>query len=307
MTRFSANERIGPFSLEVAGFACKVSARPALETVQMTVIAHVTDLHLRPRGLACYRVSETNMLAARAIDALNALTPQPDAIVITGDLADTPNEVEYAGVQRLVNRLKAPVYVIPGNHDSSALMRETLTGVGPINEGSADKIHYAVTIGEVRLIALDTSVAGVPHGTLGEAQLAWLDARLSESDMPTLIAMHHPPATTGIRHMDGIGLTDTADFAEVIARHSHVERVMCGHVHRTIITSVAGTVMTLAPSTAHQVKLDLTDGDDGEFIMEPPAFFLHTHDAGAGVVSHLAYVEAHPGPFPFYTDKGVSW
>lgn len=273
----------------------------------MTVIAHVTDLHLRPRGLACYRVSETNMLAARAVDALNALRPQPDAIVLTGDLADTPNAQEYAGVQRLVDRLSAPVYVVPGNHDSTLLMREILTDVGPIAEGSASKMHYAVDIGAVRLVALDTSVPGAPHGKLGADQLAWLDRTLSASDRPTLIAMHHPPAATGIRHMDRIGLADGAAFAEIVGRHPHVARVMCGHVHRTIVTAIGGTIMTLAPSTAHQVKLDLGDGDDGEFVMEPPAFFLHTFSSGIGVVSHLAYVDAWPGPFPFFADEGVSW
>lgn len=272
----------------------------------MTLIAQITDLHLRPRGLACYRVSETNMLAGRAIATLNALDPKPDAVVITGDLADKPDPHEYEGVQRLVNRLKVPVYVIPGNHDSTRMMREILTGVGPINQGAGDKIHYAVEIGGLRLVALDTSVGGPPHGTLGDAQLDWLDATLSANNMPTLIAMHHPPAVTGLKHMDGIGLTDSAAFTEIVARHPHVERIMCGHVHRTIITSVGGRVMTLAPSTGHQVNLDLSDRDDGQFIMEPPAFFLH-QQMETGVVSHLAYVEAYPGPFPFYADENVSW
>ena len=136
----------------------------------MTLIAQITDLHIRPRGLACYRVSETNMLAERAVAALNALDPQPDAVVVTGDLADAPDDREYAGVQRLLSRLKAPVYVIPGNHDSPAMMRELLSDVGPIDQGSTDKIHYAVDIGDVRLVALDSSVPGKPHGKLGEAQ-----------------------------------------------------------------------------------------------------------------------------------------
>ncbi|WP_186389337.1 MULTISPECIES: phosphodiesterase [unclassified Stappia] len=273
----------------------------------MTLIAQITDLHVRPSGLACYRVSETNMLARRAVEALNALDPQPDAVVITGDLADGPDLREYAGVQRLISRIKAPVYVLPGNHDSTAMMRETLIGVGPINEGENGKMHYAVDIGDVRLVALDSAVPGAPHGTLGEAQLAWLDQALSASDRPTLIALHHPPARTGIGHMDRIGLTDSDAFAEVISRHSHVQRVMCGHVHRTIVAAVGNTIMTLCPSTAHQVVLDLADRGEGQFVMEPPAFFLHRHTQDSGVVSHLAYVESHRGPFPFYADEGVSW
>lgn len=41
------------------------------------LIAQFTDLHLRPRGLAAYRVSETNMFAERAFDALATLQPRP--------------------------------------------------------------------------------------------------------------------------------------------------------------------------------------------------------------------------------------
>ncbi|SDU15713.1 phosphodiesterase [Stappia sp. ES.058] len=273
----------------------------------MTLIAQITDLHIRPRGLACYRVSETNMLAERAVAALNALAPQPDAVVVTGDLADAPDEREYAGVQRILSRIKAPVFVIPGNHDSPAMMRDLLTGVGPIDQGSDSKVHYAVDIGDVRLVALDSSVPGKPHGELGSAQLAWLEHTLAESDRPTLIAIHHPPAATGIAHMDRIGLKDSDALAALLSRNSHVERIMCGHIHRTIIASVGGTVMTLAPSTGHQVHLDIADREPGRFIMEPPGFFLHHHTRGSGVVSHLAYIEAFPGPFPFFADEGVSW
>jgi Icc protein len=273
----------------------------------MTLIAQITDLHIRPRGLACYRVSETNMLAERAVAALNALDPQPDAVVVTGDLADAPDDREYAGVQRLLARLKAPVFVIPGNHDSPAMMRELLSDLGPIDQGTRDKIHYAVDIGDVRLVALDSSVPGKPHGELGEAQRVWLDRTLAQSDRPTLIAVHHPPAATGIAHMDRIGLKDSAELAQILRRHPHVERVMCGHIHRTIIASVGGTVMTLAPSTGHQVHLDIADSEAGKFIMEPPGFFLHHHTPESGVVTHLAYVEAFPGPFPFFSDEGVSW
>ena len=36
------------------------------------LIAQLTDLHVRPRGRPAYRVTETNMLTERAIDAVNA-------------------------------------------------------------------------------------------------------------------------------------------------------------------------------------------------------------------------------------------
>lgn len=273
----------------------------------MTLIAHMTDLHLRPRGLACYRVSDTNMLAERAIRALNALDTRPDALVITGDLTDRSDPREYAVARQLLSRLQMPVYLLPGNHDSTDGMRREMAGYPGLSETGDGKICYTADIGACRLVVLDTHLAGSPCGELGREQLAWLDDRLREDRRPTLIALHHPPALSGIRHMDAIGLTDAAALAEVLSPHAHVERILCGHLHRPIIASFAGKVMTLAPSTGHQVVLDLTEESPAQFNFEPPAYFLHYHSDETGVVSHMAYVENFPGPFSFFADDGVVW
>lgn len=273
----------------------------------MTLIAHMTDLHLRPRGLACYRVSDTNMLAERAISALKALTPAADALVITGDLTDRSDPREYALARGLLARLDMPVYLIPGNHDGSADMLREMAGFPGLTAGVEGKVCYTADIGDIRLIALDTHLPGSPCGELGRAQLAWLERRLSEDNRPTLIALHHPPALSGIRHMDEIGLTDAEALEKIVAPHHHVERFLCGHLHRPIIASFAGRIMTLSPSTAHQVVLDLTEDGPAMFNFEPAAYFLHHHSAETGVVSHLAYVEAFPGPHHFFADAGVTW
>ena len=52
------------------------------------LLAHLTDLHVRPVGLPAYRTAETNMLTERAIEAVLALDPRPDCVVISGDLTD---------------------------------------------------------------------------------------------------------------------------------------------------------------------------------------------------------------------------
>lgn len=273
----------------------------------MTLIAHMTDLHLRPRGLPCYRVSDTNMLAERAIRALMALETAPDALVITGDLTDRSDPREYAVAKRLLSRLEMPVYLLPGNHDSTDGMRREMAGYPGLSDTIDGKICYTADIGACRLVVLDTHKPGSPSGELGPDQLAWLDARLNEDRRPTLIALHHPPALTGIRHMDAIGLTDADALAEVVAPHGHVERFLCGHLHRPIIASFAGKVMTLAPSTGHQVVLDLSEESPALFNFEPPAYFLHYHSSETGVVSHMAYVESFPGPYDFFTDEGVAW
>ncbi|MES0808700.1 phosphodiesterase [Roseibium sp. SCPC15] len=273
----------------------------------MTLIAQITDLHLRPRGLACYRVSDTNMFAERAVRALRSQTPKPDAIVLTGDLTDRSDPREYAVARELLSQLDMPVFLVPGNHDSSEGMRREMRDFPGISETTAGKIHYTADIGEVQLVALDTHLLGRPQGEVGEDQLRWLQDALSKNTRPTLIALHHPPALSGIVHMDNMGLLDADALAEVIAPYDHVERLVCGHLHRPIIASFAGKVMTLAPSTGHQVVLDLTENGPAMFNFEPAAYFLHYHSQKTGVVTHMAYVENFPGPHHFFADEGVVW
>ena len=111
--------------------------------------------------------------------------------------------------------------------------------------------------------------------------------------------MHHPGFSTGIAHMDRIGLRDAVDFASVIARHPQVERIICGHHHRPVFGRCAHAIVSISPSVAHQVALTFDPGDRGALTFEPPAFHLHFQTSDAGFASHIVYTETYPGPFPF--------
>jgi hypothetical protein len=93
--------------------------------------------------------------------------------------------------------------------------------------------------------------------------------------------------------MDRMGLREPEAFAAVIARHPHVERVVCGHDHRMIHARFANTVLTVCPSAAHQLKLNLDPHAALGFTLEPSAFVLHWWN-GAQLVSHTALAESFP-------------
>ena len=268
------------------------------------LICQLTDLHIRPPGQAANRVAETNMFAARAFDAVAAFTPCPDAILLTGDLTECGLDAEYVNLAGLIRRHLPPVplFVIAGNHDRREKLREHLAHLPGV---TADPfyVQYAVEDFSVRLIMLDTVVPGAGHGELRPEQLHWLDHTLAQvPDKPTLIGMHHPPFACGIAHMDRIRLLNATAFVEVIGRHKQVERIVCGHHHRAITAKVAQAIASISPSVAHQVEMSLHPDDPGAFVFEPPAFQMHRWTAEDGIVSHTAYVERYPGPYPFVTD-----
>ncbi|WP_349236439.1 phosphodiesterase [Bosea vaviloviae] len=267
------------------------------------LIAQITDLHIRPRGKPAYRVSETNALTERALDVVARLQPRPDLLVITGDLTDCGLAEEYALLKGMLSRLGMPVLVVPGNHDR----RETLTAglaFDPRQVLDGGFVQFVADLPAMRLIGLDTLLPGKSAGALCATRLSFLDKALTEADgKPVAIFMHHPPFDCGIAHMDAIRLLDGAqEFAAIVARHPNIERILCGHHHRPIVTRFAGTIAQIAPSVTHQVTLDLSETSDSTFHLEPPAYLLHSFREGAGFVTHTAYVERFPGPYPFVLD-----
>ena len=86
-------------------------------------------------------------------------------------------------------------------------------------------------------------------------------------------------------------LTDGAALAAVIGRHPQVERVLCGHVHRSVQCRFAGTIAQIAPGVAHAVQLTLA-GEPARWIMEPPGMLLHEWRDGRGLVTHLDFIGA---------------
>ena len=266
------------------------------------IIAQITDLHVRPRGWKANRVVETNAMLARAVTSLNALKPVPDVVLATGDLVDGGEPEEYARLHRLLAPIERPLFVVPGNHDARRPLFDAFEDGGYL-PGDGRFLHYVVEDWPVRLIGLDTIIPGEPGGRLGAERLAWLEARLGEQrDRPTLLFMHHPPIATGIGHMDTMGLADADDLAALIRRHPQVERIVCGHVHRSIQARFAGTMVTVAPSTAHQVSLTLQRTAPATFVMEPPGFHLHLWQPGAGLVTHTAFTGSFAGPYSFHDE-----
>ena len=75
--------------------------------------------------------------------------------------------------------------------------------------------------------------------------------------------------------------------------------MLCGHVHRPIQVRWAGTVASIAPSTAHQATLDLREGAKLSMTMDPPGVALHLWRPDTGLITHVSYVGTYEGPRPF--------
>jgi 3',5'-cyclic-AMP phosphodiesterase len=243
------------------------------------LLAQLSDPHI---GAVWAGGNPVARLAA-AVETVISMSVQPDAVLVSGDLSDNATDAEYEQVRELLAPLRAPLYVLPGNHDARAVLRRQF---GVPGDGG-EPVQYSAELGPVRLVVVDTTLPGEVPGALDAERLAWLDAELAAAPgAPTLVAMHHPAFATGVPAWDAFNLpvSDRAAFAEVVGRHPHVRRVVAGHVHRTIAGEVGGRAALTVPSTYVQSRL--TFRDEIEIADEPAGFVLHAVVDGE-VVSHV--------------------
>ncbi|HDR9486024.1 TPA: phosphodiesterase [Burkholderia aenigmatica] len=269
------------------------------------LLAQISDLHIKRPGQLAYRRVDTAAALARCIARLNALVPRPDAVLVTGDLTDFGHDEEYGNLRGLLATLEIPYYLMIGNHDDRAGLRRAFADRAELQGG--EFVQYALDVGAVRVLALDSQVPGASYGDLCDARLAWLATQLDAArDRPVIVALHHPPFVSGIGHMDKLRLAPAASakLDALLRGHPNVERVLCGHVHRTMFTRFGGTLASAVPSPAHQVAFDLRTDAPSAFRLEPPAFAIHCHAPDTGMTSHHVYVDEGAGPYPFYEPTG---
>ena len=117
-----------------------------------------------------------------------------------------------------------------------------------------------------------------------------------------MVAQHHPPEPSGVGRMDELcGFDSGRRLATVLERHTNVEAVICGHLHRSYQHRFAGTVAVVCPSTASPLALDL-DGRGTRYTAEPTGFVLHHFRAGVGLTSHLVPVGAFDSWSPSWSE-----
>jgi Icc protein len=233
---------------------------------------------------ATWAGSESVPRFAAAVESVCAIRPQPDAVLVSGDLADHATDEEYEQVRELLAPLDAPLYVLPGNHDDRRALRRHFGVPG----GADEPVRYSVDLGPLRLVVLDTKRRGKDSGALDAEQLDWLDSELaSAAEQLTLVAMHHPPIVTGIPVWDEIGLrpADRQALGDVIERHPQVRRLVAGHVHRTITGEIAGRSVLTVPSTYVQGRLNFAM-EEMELAAEPAGFAVHAVVDGE-LISHI--------------------
>lgn len=217
-------------------------------------LLQITDTHL-------FEPVDGSLLSVNTLDSFKAVVAaiveenQPfDAIISTGDISQDHTAESYRQFADGIAPLEKTCFWLPGNHDFKPAMASVLP-----SEQIKQVDH--VLLGEHwQIVLLDSQVVGVPHGRLSDEQLELLEQKLSQhSDRHTLVLLHHHPLLVGSRWLDQHTLKDANHFWDVVAKHSNVKAVVCGHVHQDMNVLHQGVRVMATPSTCVQFKPNSDD------------------------------------------------
>jgi Icc protein len=252
------------------------------------LLLQISDPHIG----ANWNDADPDECLLRAVEAILSLPDRPDALLVSGDLTDNGAPEEYQRVRELLAPLDLTPHVLPGNHD----LREPLRQAFGLPGQGEEPVSYAVDLGPLRLVCLDSTIPGAEGGSLDGGRIEWLDATLAEDvGKPTVLALHHPPLRTEIPTFERIGLAPESSeaLADVLARHPQVLRIVAGHVHRSIVAELAGRAVVTVPSTYLQAALDFT-APKLHMSADPPGFAVHALRDGS-LATHLQRIAPPSG------------
>lgn len=254
------------------------------------LIAQITDCHLKEKGRSHQSGFDTGADLSRAVEAINALDPEPDCVILTGDMGEERIPGEYAHLSERLAPLRPPLFLVPGNHDARAPLREAMRGqahlgaAGPFMQFVHD---WQDEHGPLRMLFLDTLDDGKTGGILCAERLNWAKARLDEArHVPTLIAMHHPPLMLGLPNFDRVGFTDPGPFQALIEAAPQVDLILCGHIHRATSGRLARARVHVGPSTSFDYRVEFRPGVPFRPPIHEPALSLHMRLGPHHWVSH---------------------
>ncbi|TFD63026.1 phosphodiesterase [Cryobacterium ruanii] len=229
------------------------------------LLVHLSDTHFLANGAALYGSVDTDHTVHHALEQLHRSGIRPDALILTGDVADRGEADAYRRIRGIVEtaaaRWEAKIIWVMGNHDQREPFRTELLRQAPAAHDYADQypVDHVHDLDGLRIIALDTSVPGYHHGEVTEEQLSWLAELFAHpARRGSILALHHPPIPTPLPLMSVLELQDQPRLAAVLDG-SDVRAILGGHLHYSTQGLFAGIPVSVAAATCYTMDLSAPD------------------------------------------------
>lgn len=225
-------------------------------------LIQITDTHIQADPHDEFDGINTRQSLEAVLGYIRENAMPVDAMLVTGDLVHDPAADAYLALAELLQRIDAPVFCIPGNHDEPALMEQYLnTG----NISTAKHLQFA----RWHLCLLDSWLEGTHAGRLDQDELQFLGNALANNTAKhALVVLHHPPVTIDSPWMDAMGLENPDDLFSIVGRNDGVRAIIWGHIHQEYhghhgdirLFATPSTCVQFAPKAKHYKKDEKSPG-----------------------------------------------
>ena len=235
-------------------------------------LLQLTDLHILPAPEITLLGINTEYYFNRVLNHAFTQSVSYDAMLISGDLAQSPSKATYQRILHKIEEYHLPTMCLPGNHDDFELMQEVLNT--PLVS-----CKKQIILGRWQLLILNSQILKSEGGYLEQTELDFLAHCLEEnSHLFTLIAMHHNCLPSDSKWLDTMQIKNSDELLALVARYPKVKVITTGHIHQEMDKKFGDVAVFGTPSTCFQFAKN-----SAEFAMDrtPPGYrIIELHDNG---------------------------
>jgi len=184
----------------------------ALAQAGVVKLAILSDVHVTPGNANEGKLRE-------AVAEINA--SQVDAVLMTGDLTNEGSDEQLRNVKTILDEIRHPLYVIPGNHENNWSQSACKT----FNDlWGSDR--FVFTVGDLVVIGMNCGpFMKMGDGHIKQEDLLWLDSTLTAMVKPGMkvLSINHYPILDD--------LDNYRAYVEILKKYPVVTH-QCGHYHR---------------------------------------------------------------------------
>jgi Predicted phosphohydrolases len=175
--------------------------------------ALITDTHLKQNDP---RNAESLRLAVKDINKQKDI----DFVIVSGDITDKGDRNSFLEAKRLLDRLKAPYYPIPGNHDT----RYCKTATSAFDSVFV-RHHFLFLHDGYLFMGFNTGQGnGINRGKVSQKELEWIKEKLRKKPInQPVIAITHFPILSVL-------VDDSASIVNTLLKYN-VQAILNGHYH----------------------------------------------------------------------------
>lgn len=243
-------------------------------------IAVLSDIHVTPGNLA-------DSALRAAVSEINRMPFQ--LVVVNGDLTNEGSDAELRNVKTILDDIKHPLMIVPGNHENtwSQSAGKTYTDLW-------QRDRFVTSVGKLTVVGINCGpYMKMGDGHVKQEDLHWLrrtlDSALTAKPGTQVLSFNHYP----LRKDD---LDNYQEYIDLLRKYPVLLHVN-GHYHHWINYDAQGipAVMTRA--------LQMKDGTWGYSVVDVSNNWIHVYDKPVGGKAKPMYAYARTTPTPQATNS----